>query len=55
VVPDDGTPYLLEVNTMPGMTPTSLYPDGAQGAGISFSELVSRLIEAARSRKTRDP
>jgi D-alanine-D-alanine ligase len=55
VVPDDGTPYLLEVNTMPGMTPTSLYPDGAQGAGISFSELVSRLIEAALSRKTRDP
>jgi len=47
VVADDGTPYLLEVNTMPGMTPTSLYPDAARGAGISFSELVSRLIESA--------
>jgi len=53
VVPDDGAPYLLEVNTMPGMTPTSLYPDAAQGAGISFSELVSRLIERALSRNMR--
>lgn len=53
VVPADGIPYLLEVNTMPGMTPTSLYPDGAQGAGISFSELVSRLIDSALSRTVR--
>lgn len=53
VVPDDGTLYLLEVNTMPGMTPTSLYPDAAQSAGISFSELVSKLIESALSTSQR--
>jgi|TARA_Y100000310_G_scaffold343526_1_gene451642 D-alanine-D-alanine ligase len=47
VVAANGASYLLEVNTMPGMTPTSLYPDAAQGAGISFQELVSMLIESA--------
>lgn len=47
VVPDDSQEYLLEVNTMPGMTPTSLYPDGAVGFGLSFAELVSYLVERA--------
>lgn len=47
VVPDDSQEYLLEVNTMPGMTPTSLYPDGAAGYGLSFAELVSYLVERA--------
>ena len=37
----------LEVNTQPGMTPTSLLPEIAQMRGISFPELVSRLIEDA--------
>ena len=47
VVPEEGEPALLEVNTLPGMTPTSLYPDGARAAGISFESLVSLLIEGA--------
>ena len=42
--------YLLEVNTLPGMTPTSLYPDGAAGFGLNFVELVSYLVERAASR-----
>ena len=42
--------YLLEVNTLPGMTPTSLYPDGAAGYGLSFVELVSYLVERAANR-----
>jgi D-alanine-D-alanine ligase len=42
--------YLLEVNTLPGMTPTSLYPDGAAGFGMNFIELVSYLVERAASR-----
>jgi D-alanine-D-alanine ligase len=50
VLPDDGRPTLLEVNTLPGFTPTSLYPDAAASAGIEFPELVSRLVEAAVSR-----
>ncbi len=42
--------FLLEVNTLPGMTPTSLYPDGAAGFGLNFIELVSYLVERAASR-----
>jgi D-alanine-D-alanine ligase len=39
--------YLLEINTQPGMTPTSLVPDIARHAGISFDELVAWLVENA--------
>lgn len=38
-------PHIIEVNTIPGMTEMSLFPDAAREAGISFGELVSRLIE----------
>jgi D-alanine-D-alanine ligase len=37
-------PPVLEINTIPGMTPTSLLPDAAKAAGIGFSELLDRLI-----------
>jgi len=37
--------YLLEVNTQPGMTPTSLVPEQAEYRGISFGELVVALVE----------
>lgn len=43
----DGTPYALEVNTIPGMTETSLLPKAAKAAGISFRELVLRILESA--------
>jgi D-alanine-D-alanine ligase len=36
---------VLETNTIPGMTPTSLFPQAAQEAGISFDQLLDRLIE----------
>ncbi len=39
--------YALEVNTIPGMTPTSLLPQAAEVAGISFPELLDRLILSA--------
>jgi D-alanine-D-alanine ligase len=39
--------YILEVNTIPGMTPTSLLPQAAAAAGIPFPELLDRLIELA--------
>lgn len=38
---------LLEVNAIPGMTPTSLYPDGAGAAGLDFPALLNALIESA--------
>jgi D-alanine-D-alanine ligase len=43
----DGRLYLLEVNTQPGMTPTSLVPDIARCAGIGFDELVAWMVENA--------
>lgn len=45
IVTDEG-PTILEVNTIPGMTPTSLLPRAAAAVGISFTELISRIIES---------
>ena len=44
---DDGTPYFLEVNTIPGMTETSLVPMAAAVGGYSFSELVDMIVREA--------
>ncbi len=43
-----GRPLLLEVNTIPGMTDTSLLPKSAGAAGIGFDELVERILSDAR-------
>jgi D-alanine-D-alanine ligase len=50
VVPENEEPVILEVNTLPGMTPTSLYPDAARASGLSFEALVAFLIERVRLR-----
>jgi len=42
---EDGSLYLLETNTIPGMTPTSLMPQAAAEFGLDFPELLERLIE----------
>lgn len=42
---EDGQPYLLEINTVPGMTATSLLPKAAKAAGMTFPELCSRIAE----------
>lgn len=42
--------YLSEMNTLPGFTATSMYPKQAELAGLSFSDLVARLIELALER-----
>lgn len=41
----DDTPYWLEVNTIPGMTATSLYPQGAAAIGMDYPTLVAALVE----------
>jgi D-alanine-D-alanine ligase len=46
----DGSPVVLEVNTLPGMTETSLLPKAAAAAGISYEELCQRMIELALKR-----
>ena len=43
---------LLEVNTLPGMTPTSLYPDGARALGLNFEKLIDLLVRTAFARST---
>jgi len=48
IVDADGTPWFLEINTLPGMTATSLSPMAAGAAGIDFPELVETLLRAAR-------
>ncbi len=47
ILDSDGIPWILETNTIPGMTATSLLPDAARAAGISFPELCTKLIEYA--------
>lgn len=47
IVTEDGTPYFLEINTLPGMTPTSLVPQEAEAVGISYGELCERIIKAS--------
>lgn len=44
IVTADGTPVILETNTIPGMTRTSLLPDSAARTGIPFPELVKRFV-----------
>ena len=50
IVTPDGTPFVLEVNTLPGMTATSLVPKIAAGNGIPFPELCDRLLDGAALR-----
>jgi D-alanine-D-alanine ligase len=47
----DGLPVVLEVNTLPGMTETSLLPKAAAAAGISYEELCQRMIDLALERE----
>jgi D-alanine-D-alanine ligase len=46
----NGEPVVLEVNTLPGMTETSLLPKAAAAAGIHFAELCQRMIDLAMQR-----
>jgi D-alanine-D-alanine ligase len=46
--PGDGRLIFLEINTQPGMTPLSLVPEQAAHLGISFTELVTWMVEEAR-------
>jgi D-alanine-D-alanine ligase len=48
---NDGTFYCLEANTLPGMTQTSLIPQAAAAAGITFPELCDRIVQLALNRR----
>ena len=56
ILSDDGIPYALEVNTIPGFTTHSLLPKAAAKAGFSISDLCTKIIEAALNRRlSNDP
>ena len=44
IVTPEGVPYFLEINTLPGMTPTSLVPQEAAAAGIGYGELCEQIV-----------
>lgn len=52
IVTEDGTPYFLEINTLPGFTPTSLLPQEAAAVGISYGDLCERVaLNSLEARK----
>jgi len=50
IVSNEGRPQILEVNTLPGLTPTSLLPDACKAIGISYEALIDRLVGYALAR-----
>src|SRR5580765_3869247 len=46
---EEDEPYVLEVNTVPGMTPTSLVPMAAAAKGMTYDQLVGRMVDMARA------
>jgi D-alanine-D-alanine ligase len=51
IVSKEGRPTILEINALPGMTPTSLVPDEAAQIGLSYEALVDRLLQYALGRQ----
>lgn len=51
IITEGGIPYILEVNTLPGMTKASLFPKSAAGKGIDFSGLIDLIIENSLKEK----
>jgi len=50
MLPESGAATVLELNTIPGMTPTSLLPEAAAAAGITYPQLCARIIELSLAR-----
>jgi D-alanine-D-alanine ligase len=50
MLPSSGPPQVLEAQAIPGLTETSLYPQAAEAADISFDDLIERLVELALAR-----
>jgi len=51
ILAEDGRPYILEINTIPGMTEASLLPEAAAAAGIGYPDLCARIIALSRLRQ----
>jgi len=53
ILSENNQPFVLEINTIPGMTEASLLPEAAAAAGISYVDLCTRIIELSRARSER--
>ncbi|MDS1030940.1 D-alanine--D-alanine ligase [Bacillota bacterium LX-D] len=51
IIDQNDQPYVLEVNTIPGMTETSLLPDAAKAAGINFPDLIQMIVNLGLGRE----
>lgn len=51
IIIKDNEPYVLEINTLPGMTKNSLLPKSAKAANMSFSELLNKIVELSLKTK----
>lgn len=51
IVDENNNPYVIEINTIPGMTETSLVPDSAKYMGIDFPQLVDKIVKLALEEK----
>lgn len=51
IITSEGVPYILEVNTLPGMTSASLFPKSMAAAGIDFTKFIDLIIEGSLKEK----
>ncbi|MGU8815202.1 D-alanine--D-alanine ligase [Clostridium perfringens] len=51
IITEEGVPYILEVNTLPGMTATSLFPQSAESRGISYSKFIDLIIKTSLNKQ----
>jgi D-alanine-D-alanine ligase len=51
ILSENREPFILEINTIPGMTEASLLPEAAAVAGIEYAELCARIIALSRLRQ----
>ncbi|KHE67161.1 D-alanine--D-alanine ligase [Halobacillus sp. BBL2006] len=51
IINENNQPIILEVNTLPGMTPTSLFPDSAQEIGWNYDDLIQKFVELSSAGK----
>lgn len=51
ILDEAGIPYILEVNTLPGMTPTSLFPDTAKTIGLNYNDMIEEFIDLTMGNK----
>ncbi|WP_404453202.1 D-alanine--D-alanine ligase [Oceanobacillus kapialis] len=51
ILTEENQPILLEVNTLPGMTPTSLFPDAAKEVGLSYDSMIESFVKRSMAKK----